>query len=100
MAERLGPDAIAAYDRVYAGEPVATDWSHALKTGYDLVSERWPEEAFDAAGMPTSVLPPVVRPGTLLGQLNRGPLRFESNKRQHIARQQTSFWRIIGQPKC
>src|SRR4051794_11950677 len=25
MAERLGPDAIAAYDRVYAGEPVATD---------------------------------------------------------------------------
>ena len=25
MAERLGPDALAAYDRVYAGEPVATD---------------------------------------------------------------------------
>jgi hypothetical protein len=25
MAERLVPDAIAAYDRVYAGEPVATD---------------------------------------------------------------------------
>ena len=25
MAERLGPGAIAAYDRVYAGEPVATD---------------------------------------------------------------------------
>jgi hypothetical protein len=25
MAERLGPDAIAAYDRVYAGEPVAND---------------------------------------------------------------------------
>jgi hypothetical protein len=25
MAERLGPDAIAAYDRVYAGELVATD---------------------------------------------------------------------------
>jgi hypothetical protein len=25
MAERLGPDAIAAFDRVYAGEAAATD---------------------------------------------------------------------------
>nr|MBA3430057.1 carbohydrate kinase [Actinomycetota bacterium] len=32
-----------------AGEPVAMDTSHALKTGYDLASGRWPEEAFDAA---------------------------------------------------
>lgn len=53
-----------------AGEPVAADRSHALKTGYDLVRGRWPKEACDAAGIPTSVLPPVVRPGTLLGTVS------------------------------
>jgi sugar (pentulose or hexulose) kinase len=58
------PDFIASW---LIGEAVATDSSHALKTGYDLVDDRWPEEAFEAVGIPPSVLPHVVRPGTLLG---------------------------------
>lgn len=60
----LGADFVGSW---LVGEPVATDTSHALKAGYDLVSDRWPEEAFDAVGIPTSLLPRVVRPGTVLG---------------------------------
>lgn len=52
-----------------AGMPVPTDMSHALKTGYDLVGRRWPSEAFEAAGLPTSVLPPVVPAGTVVGRV-------------------------------
>lgn len=55
-----------------AGEPVATDTSHALKTGFDLAAGRWASEAFDAVGIPTSVLPPVVRPGTVVGLVCAG----------------------------
>jgi D-ribulokinase len=51
------------------GEPTATDTSHALKTGYDLVANRWPEAAFEAAGISDFVLPPAVRPGALLGHI-------------------------------
>lgn len=46
-----------------AGHLVATDTSSALKTGYDLINERWPSEVFDVLGIPASVLPDVVRPG-------------------------------------
>ena len=52
---------------VLAGRPVATDWSHALKSGYDLVAERWPEAELERAGIPVSLLPPVVRPGVVVG---------------------------------
>jgi D-ribulokinase len=52
-----------------AGEPVATDWSHALKTGYDLVNERWPEEVMERLEVPVELLPPVVRPGTQIGEV-------------------------------
>ncbi|GAA2227822.1 FGGY-family carbohydrate kinase [Streptomyces amakusaensis] len=47
-----------------AGRRLPTDSSHALKTGYD--PER---EVFDAPGVP--VLPEVVRPGTLVGEVGR-----------------------------
>ncbi|HUR83799.1 MAG TPA: FGGY-family carbohydrate kinase [Solirubrobacteraceae bacterium] len=43
------------------GEPVATDESHALKSGYDLQSERW------SADVECEQMPPVVRAGSLLG---------------------------------
>ncbi len=47
-----------------AGRRVATDWSHALKSGYDPEREEW------AAGdLPPGTLPDVVRPGTLLGEV-------------------------------
>lgn len=53
-----------------AGETVGTDWSHALKTGWDLVNERWPEGVMEALGVPLDLLPPVHRPGTDLGEVS------------------------------
>lgn len=52
-----------------AGGPVATDWSHALKTGYDLVERRWPGEVLERLGVQEEVLPEVVRPGTVIGEV-------------------------------
>ncbi|MEV2277171.1 FGGY family carbohydrate kinase [Nocardiopsis sp. NPDC049922] len=51
------------------GHRTAADASHALKTGYHLVEERWPEEVMAELGVPASLLPEVVRPGTVLGQV-------------------------------
>ncbi|MGW2194900.1 FGGY-family carbohydrate kinase [Streptosporangium sp. NPDC001682] len=51
------------------GREVATDLSNALKTGVDLIEERWPADILDALGVPASVLPEVVRPGTSLGEV-------------------------------
>jgi sugar (pentulose or hexulose) kinase len=47
-----------------AGHPVATDTSHALKTGFDLIADRWPVEELAALGIDPAVLPRVVVPGT------------------------------------
>jgi D-ribulokinase len=52
--------------RLVGGE-VATDTSNALKTGVDLINERWPREVFAALGVPVEILPRVVRAGTSLG---------------------------------
>ncbi|GAA5074433.1 FGGY-family carbohydrate kinase [Thermocatellispora tengchongensis] len=46
-----------------SGGPAATDSSHALKTGYDSLRERWPEEVLARLGLPASLFGPVVRPG-------------------------------------
>jgi sugar (pentulose or hexulose) kinase len=54
-----------------AGEPVATDWSHALKTGYDLVNDRWPEKVMERLEIPVEMLPSAVRPGTQIGEVGR-----------------------------
>ncbi|MBT2228077.1 carbohydrate kinase [Nonomuraea sp. NEAU-A123] len=54
-------------NRRLVGREVATDLGNALKTGVDLIDERWPYEVFDALGVPTGTLPDVVRPGTTLG---------------------------------
>lgn len=50
-----------------AGHQVASDAGHALKTGYHLTEERWPEREFDELAVPTGLLPDVVRPGSVLG---------------------------------
>ncbi|GAA2073899.1 FGGY-family carbohydrate kinase [Actinomadura alba] len=50
-----------------AGSPVPTDSSHALKTGYDLVSEDWPADVLARLGLPLSLFPDVVGPGSVLG---------------------------------
>jgi len=54
-----------------AGEPVTTDWSHALKTGYDLINDRWPEQVMDRLNVPIEMLPPAVRPGTRIGEVGK-----------------------------
>ena len=53
-----------------AGRPVATDWSHALKTGYDLLGDRWPEGVMEQLSIPVGILPPAVRPGTEIGSVS------------------------------
>jgi D-ribulokinase len=50
-----------------AGHEVASDSSNALKTGYDLIRERWPHDVLDALSVPGRILPAVVRPGTQIG---------------------------------
>ncbi|MFV0131269.1 FGGY-family carbohydrate kinase [Streptomyces sp. HMX112] len=50
-----------------AGRQLPSDASHALKTGYHLIEERWPEAELAALGVPPGLLPDVVRPGTVIG---------------------------------
>ena len=46
---------------------IATDWSHALKTGVDLTAEQWSKGALSQAAELGIQLPQLVAPGTLLG---------------------------------
>ena len=62
-------DFVAAH---LVGHPVATDTSHALKTGYDLVAEAWPTAAFEKLSLPPAAFPEVVRPGVELGRTPAG----------------------------
>jgi sugar (pentulose or hexulose) kinase len=59
------PDVITA--RLTGGVTIATDSSHALKTGYDAEREAWPSQLAYLG----DVLPEVVRPGTRLGEVCR-----------------------------
>ena len=72
-----GPDVTLAHqadliNRRLTGEHVAADSSHALKTGYDLVGERWPAEVMDGLSISEAVLPRVVRSGERLGEVGSG----------------------------
>jgi D-ribulokinase len=58
------PDVITA---ALVGHAVASDASHALKTGYDLVEDRWPADVMSTLDIDQGVLPEVVRPGAVLG---------------------------------
>ncbi|MFF1657009.1 FGGY-family carbohydrate kinase [Streptomyces sp. NPDC058255] len=51
------------------GHPTPTDSSHALKTAYDLEADSWPHAVFAELGLPEQLLPPVVRPGSRLGEV-------------------------------
>ncbi|WP_188191699.1 FGGY-family carbohydrate kinase [Nonomuraea sp. SYSU D8015] len=55
-------------NRRLVGHEVATDLSNALKTGVDLIEERWPFEVLNL--LPPGVLPGVVRPGSKLGMVS------------------------------
>jgi len=52
------------------GDFAVTDYSNALKTGYDLVEERWPAWFARWPGV-LERLPRVVAPGTVIGQVTR-----------------------------
>ncbi|WP_410813199.1 FGGY-family carbohydrate kinase [Micromonospora sp. 067-2] len=54
-------------NRRLTGTDVATDLSTALKTGAHLVDERWPAEVLDRLGVPSGLLPALVRSGTPIG---------------------------------
>ena len=56
------------------GEPALTDFSNALKTGYDLVDECWPAWIHDSLGI-GSQLPQVVAPGTVIGTVSEAAAR-------------------------
>ena len=55
-----------------AGVPVATDWSHSLKSGVDLVRGDWPVDQLGRLGLAADRLPPVVPPGAPLGVVDTG----------------------------
>lgn len=46
-----------------------TDWTNALKWGYDVLDLRWPEFIARDLGLPADKFPQVVAPGTVLGQV-------------------------------
>ena len=45
------------------GEYATSDYSNALKTGYDLIDGRWPEEYASVLGLDLAKLPRIVSPG-------------------------------------
>jgi len=62
--------------RRLTGTVVATDTSHALKTGVDLRSASWPTEVFADLGVPLGLLPALVLPGTVLGTVSVSAARL------------------------
>jgi D-ribulokinase len=68
------PEFIVAH---LTGQPlsaVATDWSHAMKTGVDLHAKDWGASATETAKRNSISLPSVVAPGTLLGRTQDGDI--------------------------
>jgi sugar (pentulose or hexulose) kinase len=56
---------------IITGDFKTTDFSNAVKTGYDLTQERWPEEIENILGIPLERLPAVVRTGTVAGEISK-----------------------------
>ena len=51
------------------GEFAVSDYSNALKTGYDLIDQKWPEEYSSVLGLDLSKFPKIVGPGTAIAHL-------------------------------
>lgn len=54
------------------GDYGISDWSHALKSGYDLLEARWPDFIGSALGLPGGHFPRIVPPGAVIGQVTTG----------------------------
>lgn len=52
-----------------SGEWGQSDWTNALKWGYDVVDERWPEFIARDLGLPAEKLPQVGPPGRVVGRV-------------------------------
>lgn len=52
------------------GEGGLTNFSDALKTGYDVQHEHWPDFIENRLGIPVDRLPGVVRPGTVIARVS------------------------------
>ncbi|PFG29938.1 FGGY-family carbohydrate kinase [Paramicrobacterium agarici] len=50
------------------GHAAPTDWTSALKSGYDVRAGEWPTEVLATASIALSQLPDVVAPGTRIGE--------------------------------
>lgn len=61
--------------RRLVGSPVATDTSHALKSGVDLRDGTWPVELLAELGLDGGQLPEVVWPATVLGVVGQDAAR-------------------------
>ncbi|MHA4818558.1 FGGY-family carbohydrate kinase [Streptomyces aculeolatus] len=57
-------------NRRLVGHDVPADTSNALKTGADAAAVAWPEKVFADLGIPAEVLPGLVPPGTVLGEVS------------------------------
>jgi sugar (pentulose or hexulose) kinase len=57
--------------RRLVGREVPADLSSALKSGANLIEERWPDDVMDALGVPPDLLPQLVRSGTVIGAVCR-----------------------------
>ena len=53
-----------------SGNYSTTDSSNVLKTGYDLMSKRWPGFISQVLGISPSLLPEVVSPGTVISHIS------------------------------
>ncbi|NOX96711.1 MAG: hypothetical protein GXO98_01330 [Nitrospirae bacterium] len=62
-----------------------TDSSNALKTGYDLVSKRWPKFISQTLEISSSLLPKVISPGTIIGPISRECSRETGLSRKTLA---------------
>lgn len=58
-------------DARLAGHRVAGDFSNALKTGADLIRRNWPWKVLDALSLSADLFPPLVLPGTRIGEVCR-----------------------------
>ena len=72
--------------RRLTGTVVATDTSHALKTGVDLRSASWPSDVFTELGVPLALLPEVVLPGAVLGTVSADAARLTGLRAGTIVR--------------
>lgn len=75
MPEIYGKTAVFAHQADYivgrlCGEYRVSDYSNALKTGYDLLEDKWPED-IDKLGLDRSKLPDITAPGSPVAGVSR-----------------------------